>query len=129
MSIVDYLSHNIFSQDSTAGFRIAGVLFLLLTLRAIIQLKKTKLIIDFFKEPKTIGQLILISLWCYLIYSYVTKNKHSKDKKTLENIEKLQNATKKALLALLIAFFASIDLVIAPFWLIWVIAYYLEDWV
>ena len=129
MSIVDYLSHSIFSQDSASGFKIAGVLFLLLTLRAIIQLKKTKLILDFFKEPKTIGQLILICVWCYLIYSYVKKNKHSKDEKTLENIEKLQNATKKALLALFIAFFASIDLVIAPFWLIWVIAYYLEDWV
>jgi hypothetical protein len=30
---------------------------------------------------------------------------------------------------LLIAFFARIDLVIAPFWLVWLIAYYLEDWV
>ncbi len=59
----------------------------------------------------------------------MAKNKHSKDKKVLDTIGKLQNATKKALLALLIAFFASIDLIIAPFWLIWVIAYYLEDWV
>ena len=87
MSIVDYLSHSIFSQDSASGFKIAGVLFLLLTLRAIVQLKKTKLILDFFKQPKTIGQLILICAWCYLIYSYIKKNKHSKDEKTLEKKE------------------------------------------
>ena len=67
--------------------------------------------------------------WIYLIYNYSSKNKDSKDKKILENVEKLKNASKKAILALLIAFFARIDLVIAPFWLIWMMAYYLEDWV
>ena len=67
--------------------------------------------------------------WIYLIYNYSSKNKDSKDKKISENVEKLKNASKKAILALLIAFFARIDLVIAPFWLIWMMAYYLEDWV
>lgn len=74
-------------------------------------------------------ELTLIAAWIYLIYNYASKNKDSTDKKTLENIEKLKNASKKAILALLIAFFARIDLVIAPFWLIWVMAYYLEEWV
>ncbi len=125
----DDLSDSIFSQDSIRGFHIAGILFILLTIRAIVKLKKIGLIIKFVTEPKTIGQLILIGVWCFLVWNYVAKNKHSKDKKVLDNVGKLQNATKKALLALLIAFFASIDLIIAPFWLIWVIAYYLEDWV
>lgn len=75
------------------------------------------------------NQLFLIMVWIYLIYNYTSKNKDSNDKKTLENIEKLENASKKAILALLIAFFARIVLVIAPFWLIWVMAYYLEEWV
>ena len=48
---------------------------------------------------------------------------------SFRNVEKLKNASKKAILALLIAFFTRIDLVIAPFWLIWMMAYYLEDWV
>lgn len=129
MTIVDYLSNSIFSTDGTTGFNVAIILFLLLTLRAIIQLGKLKDIIEFFKKPKTIGQLSLIAAWIYLIYNYASKNKDSKDKKTLENLEKLKNASKKAILALLIAFFARIDLVIAPFWLIWMMAYYLEDWV
>jgi hypothetical protein len=129
MSLFDDLSDSIFSQDSIRGFHIAGILFILLTIRAIVKLKKIGLIIKFVTEPKTIGQLILIGVWCFLVWHYVRKNKRSKDKKILDNVGKLQNATKKALLALIIAFFASIDLVIAPFWLIWVIAYYLEDWV
>ena len=129
MTIIDYLSNTIFSTDGTTGFNIAVILFLLLTLRAIIQLGKLKDIIEFFKKPKTIGQLSLIVGWIYLIYNYSSKNKDSKDKKISENVEKLKNASKKAILALLIAFFARIDLVIAPFWLIWMMAYYLEDWV
>jgi len=129
MTIVDYLSNSIFSTDGTTGFNVAVILFLLLTLRAIIQLGKLKDIIEFFKKPKTIGQLSLIVAWIYLIYNYSSKNKNSKDKKISENVEKLKNASKKAILALLIAFFARIDLVIAPFWLIWMMAYYLEDWV
>tara|TARA_B100001093_G_scaffold275283_1_gene263128 strand:+ start:7864 stop:8253 length:390 start_codon:yes stop_codon:yes gene_type:complete len=129
MTIVDYLSNSIFSTDGTTGFNVAVLLFLLLTLRAIIQLGKLKDIIEFFKKPKTIGQLSLIVAWIYLIYNYSSKNKDSKDKKISENVEKLKNASKKAILALLIAFFARIDLVIAPFWLIWMMAYYLEDWV
>ena len=129
MTIIDYLSDTIFSTDGTTGFNIAVILFLLLTLRAIIQLSKLKEIIEFFKKPKTIGQLSLIVGWIYLIYNYSSKNKDSKDKKISENVEKLKNASKKAILALLIAFFARIDLVIAPFWLIWMMAYYLEDWV
>ena len=129
MTIVDYLSNSIFSINGTAGFNVTLILFLLLTIRAIIQLGKLKNIIDFFKKPKTIGQLAMIVAWIYLVYNYASKNKDSKDKKTLENVEKLKNASKKAILALLIAFFARIDLVIAPFWLIWIMAYYLEDWV
>ena len=129
MTIIDYLSNSIFSTNETTGFHISVFIFILLTIRAIIQLKKTKLIIDFFKEPKTIGQLSLIVAWVYLIYNYSSQNKDSKDKKILKNVEKLKNASKKAILAFLIAFFTRIDLVIAPFWLIWMMAYYLEDWV
>ena len=63
MTIVDYLSNSIFSTDGTTGFNVAVLLFLLLTLRAIIQLGKLKDIIEFFKKPKTIGQLSLIVAW------------------------------------------------------------------
>ena len=53
MSLFDDLSDSIFSQDSKRGFHIAGILFILLTIRAIVKLKKVGLIIKFFTEPKT----------------------------------------------------------------------------
>ena len=124
MNILDTISATIFAQDTTTGFHIGIVVFVLLTIRAIIMLNKTSELYKFFANAKTIGQLCLIVVWCYLIYRFVKT--HPKDKK---HSAKLQEATKKAILALLIAFFARIDLVIAPFWLVWLIAYYLEDWV
>ena len=124
MNILDTISATIFAQDATTGFYIGIVVFVLLTIWAIIMLNKTSELYKFFANTKTIGQLCLIVVWCYLIYRFVKT--HPKDKK---HSAKLQEATKKAILALLIAFFARIDLVIAPFWLVWLIAYYLEDWV
>ena len=40
-----------------------------------------------------------------------------------------REATKKALTAFIIAIFASIDLTIAPFWIIWVLTYSFDNWV
>ena len=124
MNIIDNISTTIFAQDTSTGFHIGIVVFVLLTIRAIIMLNKTSELYKFFANTKTIGQLCIIIVWCYLIYRFVKT--HPKDEK---HSAKLQEATKKAILALLIAFFARIDLVIAPFWLVWLIAYYLEDWV
>ena len=124
MNILDTISDNIFAQDNNTGFQISIVIFILLTIRAILSLNKTSELYKFFTNAKTIGQLCVIVVWCYLIYRFVKT--HPKDKK---HSAKLQEATKKAILALLIAFFARVDLVIAPFWLVWLIAYYLDDWV
>ena len=123
MSIIDSINNFLFA-GSDQDFHYAAILFLLLTLRAIVVKGKSSEVIKFFKNPKTIGNLVLIMIWCYLVYRF-SKNK----KASTKNVNRVQNATKKALLALVIAFFARIELVIAPFWLIWVIAYYLEDWV
>jgi len=124
MNIIDNISTTIFAQDTNTGFHFGIVMFVLLTIRAIVSLNKTSELYKFFANTKTIGQLCLIVVWCYLIYRFIKT--HPKDEK---HSAKLQEATKKAILALLIAFFARIDLVIAPFWLVWLIAYYLEDWV
>ena len=124
MNILDTISDNIFAQGTSTGFHISIVIFILLTIRAILSLNKTSELYKFFTNAKTIGQLCVIVVWCYLIYRFVKT--HPKDKK---HSAKLQEATKKAILALIIAFFARVNLVIAPFWLVWLIAYYLDDWV
>ena len=46
-----------------------------------------------------------------------------------ELVWKKIESTKKALLAIVIAFFASLDLIVAPFWTVWLLAYFFRDWI
>ena len=43
--------------------------------------------------------------------------------------DKLKEATKKAVLAFVIAMLATLELTIAPFWVVFMAAYYLNEWV
>lgn len=125
--MIDTIAEYIFSQFSASGFNTAGVSFIVLTTYSISKLHKTSNVIKFFSNKKTIGQFCIIFLWCFLVYRFVKKNKN--ENKNSHIVENVKSATKKAVVALLIAFFARIDLVFAPFWLVWIIAYYLEDWI
>jgi hypothetical protein len=122
MNFMD-INNSIFSSNDSSGFLFGSLVFVILTIRAFFSLNKTKELRGFFSNPKTIGNFVLIIVWCYMIYSFVGSTPNKKQ------AEKLKNATKKAMIALLIAFFSKMDLVIAPFWLVWLVAYYLEDWV
>ena len=46
-----------------------------------------------------------------------------------EESKKVKTALKKAILAFIIAIFAEMGLTIAPFWLVFVLSYYLEGWI
>ena len=105
-------------------FYMRCIIFLIITIKTIIKQNKYKIIFDFVKKPEAIIGFSMIVIWCLLVYKYSTLKDEPK-----ENIEKVKNATKKAILALIIAFFARLDLVIAPFWFVWLIAYYLEGWI
>jgi len=65
----------------------------------------------------------LIPLAGTILFSYVVLNQKGETK----DIEKMQTATKRALVALIVAYFARIDLVIAPFWLVWVFSYWTKE--
>ena len=43
-----------------------------------------------------------------------------------EEVEKIKKSTKQALLGLVIAIFAYLDLKAAPFFIIWIVSYYLD---
>ena len=125
MKLINQLADSIFKgMGKSYSFTISIFFFISLTLKAILDLNKTKEITNFFKNPKVIIHLIIIGFWIFLVRNYVNRQKEND-----EESHKLRIASKKALIALLIAFFAKLDLAIAPFWLIWVIGYYLEDWV
>lgn len=95
----------------------------LLTLRAIYQ---SKVAINAIKElignkKWLVNFSMIIAFSIYIIYN--THNDTSP-----ESI-KVKDSLKKAILAFLIAIFAKLDLTIAPFWLVFVLAYYLEGWI
>lgn len=73
-----------------------------------------------FKNKKFVFLIIIISL-----FSYVTLKSQS----TTPKEKQFKEATKKAITALSIAYLAHLDLVFAPFFLIFAIEYYLSSWV
>ena len=104
-------------------YSFALISIFLLTLRAIYKSNKAiKSIKELISNRRWVTSFVtVISFIIYIIY--VTHNDDSKES------EKLKTALKKAILALLIAIFAEIGLTIAPFWLVFVLAYYLEGWI
>ena len=83
------------------------------TLMSIFQIyrnNKYQEIIDLFKNIKWLINFIIILL--FLVYVRLSKN------------SKLISASKKAILGFIIAIFAYIDLTLAPFWIIFVLAYF-----
>ena len=64
-----------------------------------------------------IGGLMMVILWSF--FSLRGKAKSEEDKKSRE-------ATKSAIIALVIAIMSELHLSIAPFWLVWIAAYYLD---
>ena len=124
MNIINSAAKLLFNEDNL-GFLYACVIFLIITIKIISSNKNMiKIIFDFVKKPKAIIGFSIIIIWCLLVYKYSKLKDEPK-----ENIKRVITATKKAILALVIAFFARIDLVVAPFWLVWIITYYLEGWI
>jgi hypothetical protein len=84
-------------------------------------LNRKKEIIKLIKNPKWFINLLIIIFFC--IYSIEFKRDHSAD--TL----RLQGAIRKGILAFIIAILAHLELTIAPFWIVFALAYYSEGYV
>ena len=101
------------------GFLISAGMFSIITILRIVSDKET------FKMLKELvsSKFFLISMIMVIgfsVYSLSLNNDENDEK-----LENLQLAVKHAILALLIAILAKIDLAIAPFWLIFMASYYL----
>ena len=102
----------------SSGFLISAAIFSIITILRIVTDKET------FKMLKELvsSKFFLISMIMVIGFSVYSLSLKSEND---EKIENLQLAVKHAILALLIAILAKIDLVIAPFWLIFMASYYL----
>lgn len=103
---------------------ISGI-FTILCISLIILYQKNDL--DILLNDLTNKRFIIWILGIIIYSTYILNNKSN----TKES-QKVKSATKKALVALIIAYFAKLDLVIAPFWIVWVFCYYTnekDEWV
>lgn len=86
-----------------------------------------KIFWDNNKRKKVIGLLtskpFLMNMLFIFSFVYYVFNIDDEDEK---EIIKLKNAIRTALLGLIIAFMAYIDMVLAPFWIIFVASYYFD---
>ena len=74
--------------------------------------------------------IVFILVFSIVIYWLNNKiNNKELDKKHYKEIKKHKEAVKKGILALIISLFAHLKLTIAPFWFVFILAYYFEGWV
>lgn len=93
-----------------------------LTIRVGFNSKKAqKSAIALITTPRWIINVIIIILFIFWTYH---ETKHDEPKTTRRIVESL----KKGIIAFIIALLAELGLTITPFWLIFMISYYLEGW-
>ena len=102
---------------------IAVLAVAVLTLRAGFTVPKARTKgIEMVKDKRWLINFLVIV--AFIIYSiYETRNEED------EHSKKTKEALKKAIIAFLIALLAELGLTIAPFWLIFVLAYYMDGWI
>tara|TARA_A100001015_G_C15035260_1_gene735785 strand:+ start:1153 stop:1470 length:318 start_codon:yes stop_codon:yes gene_type:complete len=103
-----------FDIESYTSF---GFLFLVTTMIIIKDKNKIKKFFELIKNPMFPINILLVL--CFSVYMLTS------DDNTDEG-ERRKSATKQAILGLLIAFMAHIEMKVAPFWLIWTASYYLN---
>ena len=82
-------------------------------------------IMRLLKRPIWLLATSMIVLWSIIILVYNGKTFFIDIND--EDLNKYQEATKKAILAFIIAVFAYIENTIPVYWLVWIIAFYLDD--
>lgn len=104
------------------GFIGSLITILVLTLYTTFKKKKIDRIITLLKDKGWLINFIFIIVWSTYILLL-------DDKTNSDELQKVKESIKKAMIAFIIAFFAYLDLTIAPFWLVFTFAYYSEGWI
>lgn len=84
-------------------------------------IKREKEINNLIKNPYWLINSIIIGVFSF----YIINIKEGKDEETI----KMQEAVRKGLLAFMIAIFAHVELTVAPFWIVYGLAYYAQGYV
>jgi len=66
-----------------------------------------------------------VVIMCFIAYIHFIELPNIKDN---EKKERLAESMKRAIIALIIAILAELNLSIAPFWVVFVFSYFMHDW-
>ena len=89
---------------------------IIITFSLIKQKKKVERLFELINNKHLWISIFLIIVWC-VYWLFISKNK---------NVIRYKNATKQAILGIIIAIFAYLDLIIAPFWFVWITAFFMK---
>lgn len=99
-------------------FIISSIVFIIMFGLFLFRTGKWRIIIKLLKRRMFVVNMLFISAYCFYIFNMADK----KDKQ----YENLLDATKKAILALIIAFFAHLDTMVSTFWFVWMVGFYMS---
>jgi len=118
--VADYIFKN--ETKNKNNMKIWPFIFIAITMYKLINDKHMfETLKSFLNKKTTIINIIIISLFCFLIYRFQKNNNNN------ENVQNAIDSTKKAIVAIFIALFAKLDMVLAPFWFIWLLSFYMGN--
>jgi hypothetical protein len=104
--------------EQKMGFDIASILFTIITIGFIVYNKERRnKVMSYLKNPIFVVHFIVIVAFSITTLSLDAKNKE---------IERRQESVKHALAALIIAIMAALDMKLGPFWLVFIVSYWLH---
>tara|TARA_B000000477_G_C5994910_1_gene186486 strand:+ start:169 stop:525 length:357 start_codon:yes stop_codon:yes gene_type:complete len=105
------------AQQKT-GFDIASVIFAVITIGFIVTHKERRnKVMSYLKNPIFVVHFLVITVFSIMTLSLDANN---------NEIKRRQESVKHALAALIIAIMAALDMKLGPFWLVFIISYYLH---
>lgn len=105
------------AQQKT-GFDIASIMFAIITIGFIVTHKERRnKVMSYLKNPIFVIHFIVITVFSIMTLSLDANN---------NEIKRRQESVKHALAALIIAIMAALDMKLGPFWLVFIISYYLH---
>jgi putative effector of murein hydrolase len=110
-------------MDINTGFIFSLVIIAIFSLRVVFSSTRKNALLELLDDKHTLVNFATMFIFIgYMLYSFHLDPKN-------EDNNRIKDALKKAIVAFVIAIFSKIDLIFAPFWFVWLIAYYLDNWV
>jgi len=107
---------------------ISGFIIFILSIYTIYTIYYTegyKKLLKLFMIKSWVMSLIITILWS--IYIIVFNAKGLVPENDVSTLYKYKKATRRAIIAFLIALFAYLDLTFSAYWLVWIVAFYIDQ--